>query len=240
MTTDSRVIEGVIKYLKKNTDCNIIIGEGSGHSDTFESYQVSGVDLLAKKYDVEIIDLNKDSQMKININNSLSLKKVKIAKTALESVIVSVPKLKIHSLTDVTLSLKNMLGVMVPKGSMHKGDLSKNIADLCSIVRPRIAVIDGIIAGELHETKGTPVEMNLIISGTDPVAVDSVGAYVMGKSPKSVRHIEYAHQKGLGVYDLNQITILGEPIKGVRKNFNDSFSSRMRQVREKVEKILPK
>ncbi len=61
------------------------------------------------------------------------------------------------------------MGALASKGSMHTGSLSKNIVDLASILRPSISVIDGIIGGEGHETSGNPVEMNLVIAGTDPV-----------------------------------------------------------------------
>ena len=173
ITTDSRVIEGVVKYIKQSGLNKVILG----------------------------------------------LKRVKIAKTALESRIVSVPKLKIHAGAGVTLSIKNMMGVMTPKGSMHRGNLSKNIADLASLVKPSLAVVDGIIAAEGHETNGSPVEMNLVLAGKDPVAVDAVGAAVMGVPARSVRHLIYAEQRGLGTYDLGQIEVVGEPIENVKKVF---------------------
>jgi len=157
--------------------------------------------------------------------NPLALKRVKIAKTALESTLISVPKLKLHRITGVTLSLKNMMGTVSRKGSMHS-HLSKNIADLASIVKPSIAVIDGIVAGEGHETSENPVEMNLVIAGTDPVAVDAVGAAVMGVSPKDIKHLCLAEEKGLGTCDLSKIEVLGQPIESVRRKFRKSRASK--------------
>ena len=157
------------------------------------------------------------------------MKKVKIARTALESTIVSIPKLKPHRWAGVTLSLKNMMGAMTPKGSMH-GHLSQNIVDLASIIKPSIAVIDGIIAGEGHETSGNPVEMNLVIAGTDPVAVDTVGATVMGIPLEYVKHLSLAEECGLGTCHLEQIQVLGEPIEKVRRKFRTSFLSKIAQI----------
>jgi uncharacterized protein (DUF362 family) len=88
-------------------------------------------------------------------------------------------------------------------------------------------VIDGIVAGEGHENSGNPVEMNLVIAGTDPVAVDAVGAAVMGIPPTSVKHLVLAEKKGLGTCNLEQITVLGEPIEKVRKKFNRSLTSKL-------------
>ena len=176
---------------------------------------------------VKLMDLNKDAFVEIYPPNPLALKKVKVARTSLECTIISVPKLKLHRMATVTLSLKNMMGVLASKGSMHRGSLSKNIVDLTSVIKPRISVIDGIIAGEGHETSGNPVEMNLVIVGTDPVAVDAVGAAVMGVSPCDVKHLVLADKKELGTIDFEKIAVIGEPIDEVKKKFRRSFSSRV-------------
>ena len=228
ITTDSRVIEGVVKFLKEHNIEDIIIGEGSGLSNTFEAFKIAGVDALAERHGVRLVDLNNDEFVEVYPPNPLSLKKVQVAKTALESTIISVPKLKLHRIATVTLSLKNMMGALASKGTMHAGlSLSENIADLASVLTPSLSVIDGIIEGEGHETSGNPVEMNLIIAGTDPVAVDAVGAAVMGIDPAEVKHLHLAEKKGLGTCNLEEITVLGEPVEKVTRKFNRSFSSKL-------------
>ncbi|MFQ6074306.1 MAG: DUF362 domain-containing protein [Candidatus Bathyarchaeia archaeon] len=227
ITTDSRVIEGIVKFLRERKIEEIIIGEGSGFADTFQAFKVAGVDAVAERWGVKLVDLNKDEFVDVNPPDPLSLKKVRVAKTALESTIISVPKLKPHRIAGVTLSLKNMMGALASKGSMHRGRLSRNIVDLASVLRPSISVVDGIIAGEGHETSGNPVEMNLVIAGTDPVAVDAVGAAVMGIPPTDVKHLILAEKKGLGTCNLEEIAVLGEPVEKVKRKFHRSFSSRL-------------
>jgi len=222
ITTDARVIEGVVKFLIQHNVKDIVVGEGTGHGDTLEAFKVAGVDKIAQKWNVRMVDLNRDEMVQVAPPNPVTLRKVKVARTVLESTIISVPKLKPHRLTTVTLSIKNMMGAMTPKASMHR-HLNQNIVDLVSIIKPRIAVIDGIIAGEGHETSGNPVEMNLVIAGTDPVAVDAVGASVMGVAPASVKHLRLAEEKGLGTLDLKRIEILGEPVEMVKRKFRRSF-----------------
>lgn len=223
ITTDSRVIEGVVKFLKQHGVEDIVIGEGSGFSDTFEAFRIAGVDAVAERWNVKLVDLNRDDFIPIRSPGPLA-NKVKIAKTALESTIISVPKLKPHRQAGVTLSIKNMMGAATPKGSMHL-NLSRNIAELASIIKPSIAVIDGIVACEGHETSENPVEMNLVIAGRDPVAVDAVGAAVMGIPPTEIKHLIFAERKGLGTCDLNHIEIVGERIERVRKKFKRSILS---------------
>ncbi|MFH0897311.1 MAG: DUF362 domain-containing protein [Candidatus Bathyarchaeota archaeon] len=220
ITTDARVVEGIVKFLKERKVEDITIGEGSGWGDTFQAFKVAGIDSVAERWGVKLIDLNKDEFVEVTTPNPLSLKRISVAKTALERIIISVPKLKVHGNATVTLSLKNMMGALAFKGTMHDGQLSKNIADLASILKPSIAVIDGIIAAEGHETRGRSVSMNVVITGTDPVAVDAVGSAVMGISPESVKHIRFAEEKKLGTCNIKEITVLGETVENVKRKFH--------------------
>jgi len=226
ITTDARIVEGIIRFLKEKGLNNIMIGEGSGLANTMRAFEVAGVDEVAKRLKVDLMDLNEDEYVIADVPSPLALKTIRISKTALNSAIISVPKLKLHRMAGVTLSLKNMMGVVSPKGQIHRS-LSKKIADLVSLVKPRLAVIDGIIGGEGHELAGKPVEMNLVLAGLDPVAVDTVGAAVMDFDVKKAEHILLAAKKGLGICDLNKIRTLGEPIEKVKKKFKPSFSMRL-------------
>ncbi|MEM2027018.1 MAG: DUF362 domain-containing protein [Candidatus Bathyarchaeia archaeon] len=225
VTTDGRVIEGIVRFLKERGIGNIIVGEGSGLANTLEAFRVAGLDKIGEKWNIKLMDLNKDDFIEVYPPNPLALRKVRVAKTALESTIISVPKLKVHRLTTVTLGLKNMMGALASKGSMHNGRLNENIADLASILKPSLTVIDGIVAGEGHEVSGSPVEMNLVIAGTDPVAVDAVGAAVMGISPTEVKHLVLAEKKGLGTCRLENIEVIGEPVERVKRKFRRSLVS---------------
>jgi len=147
ITTDSRVVEGIVKFLKEHGKDNIVIGEGSGFADTFQAFKNAGIDKVGERWNVKLMDLNKDVFVEVYPPNPLSLKRVKVAKTALESTVISVPKLKLHRMAAVTLGLKNMMGALASKGNMHNGHLNENIADLASVLKPSLTVIDGIIAG---------------------------------------------------------------------------------------------
>ncbi len=222
ITTDARVVEGVVTFLRARGVEEIVIGEGSGWADTFNAFAVAGIDGVAKRWGVQLVDLNKDSFVTVKPPKPLALTQVRVAKTVVDSTLISVPKLKIHGSATVTLSLKNVMGALASKGVMHNGRLSQNIADLAAALPPRIAVIDGIVAGEGHETRGSPVAMNLVIASTDPVATDAVGAAVMGVPPETVPHLRFAMEKGLGTCDLAKITVIGEPIAAVQRRFHRS------------------
>jgi uncharacterized protein (DUF362 family) len=219
ITTDARVVEGIVKYFRKQGSHTLMIGEGSGWAETMQAFKVAGIDRVAEQWAVTLVDLNHDHFVSASPPNPLALTQVRVAQTAIQSTIISVPKLKSHGSATVTLGLKNMMGALASKGTMHNGRLHQNIADLASLLPPQLTVIDGVIAGEGHETRGRPLALNLVIAGVDPVATDTVGAAVMGIPPATVQHLRYAAQKGLGTNDLNTIRVLGESIARVQRRF---------------------
>ncbi|MHA2298526.1 MAG: DUF362 domain-containing protein [Candidatus Hodarchaeales archaeon] len=222
MTTDPRVIAAIVKWLAKDASVDkkhIIIGEGGVTGTTDKAFKVNGIGETAAELGVKLVNLNKDERVEVEVSDPLSLEKASLARTAVEAdFIISVPSLKIHSMAITTLSLKNMMGAILPKGVMHT-ELNKRIADLCSVLKPDLAVIDGIIGGEVDEVSGNPVEMNTIIISTDPVAADAVGSAVMSVDPGRLDYLKYASQKGLGKGDLLDVNVIGQRIEDVRKRF---------------------
>ncbi|MEM2314648.1 MAG: DUF362 domain-containing protein, partial [Candidatus Bathyarchaeia archaeon] len=60
VTTDGRVIEGIIRFLKEHGRNDIVVGEGSGLTDTFEAFKIAGLEKLGERWNVKLMDLNKD------------------------------------------------------------------------------------------------------------------------------------------------------------------------------------
>jgi uncharacterized protein (DUF362 family) len=122
--------------------------------------------------------------------------------------------------TKVTLGMKNMFGMLTTKwkGKYHMQGMDKVIHDINLVLRPHLTVIDGFVAmegrGPVH---GRPVKMDTIITSTDPVAADSIGAKVMGFYPQEIDHIKWAHQSGLG--EMEEIEVVGDGVEAVRQIF---------------------
>ncbi|MFX1276167.1 MAG: DUF362 domain-containing protein [Promethearchaeota archaeon] len=219
--TSTDTIEGIIQYLIDESNISpekITVADGGQTSSTQRTIKLNDVYRL-EEYGITIADLNQDKRISdIKINNPLALKSINIAKTVMDvSCIISVPSLKTHSMAGTTLSMKNMMGAILPKGVMHS-NIHKKIADLTSLFRSKMKfqVIDGIIGSDGFEIGGSPVEMDLIIAGEDPVAVDTVGSAVIGYTPK---YLKFAEKKGLGIANLENIEIIGSKIEEVFKRF---------------------
>jgi len=225
VTTDSRVVEGVIEFLRDNGAQDVIIGEG-GNRHTERAFEVTGIREMALRNGLKVVNFNNDESVEVEIPLAKVLHKVPIARTVLESTcIINVPKLKIHHMAQVTLSIKNLMGVIVgDRGAIMHRQIDEKLVDLASFVRPKLNVIDGIVGSEMDEVRGKPVPMNVIIAGRNMVATDAVGCAVMGVDPETVRHLQLAEERGLGVASLDAITVLGEPIEAVRRRFRRGLS----------------
>jgi uncharacterized protein (DUF362 family) len=113
--------------------------------------------------------------------------------------IVSMPKVKTHHWTGVTLSLKNMFGIIPgcrygwPKNVLHWAGTHESILDLCATVRPHFVIADGIVAMEGDgPLNGSPRYFNTILLADDPVAADATLARLMGLSAEKIAHIREA------------------------------------------------
>jgi uncharacterized protein (DUF362 family) len=138
---------------------------------------------------------------------------------------LSIPKLKTHSMSQVTLSIKNQFGLVHQKSRIadHNYRIHQKFADIYRVIRPDFALIDGLIAtNHGHYPTGynagkCVVPMDLLIGGIDPLATDVVGAALMGFDLKDVRHLELAASTGLGTGDINSIEIVNRDLLDARK-----------------------
>lgn len=220
VTTDPRVIEGVINFLRSIGVSNIVVGEG-GAGDTERAFDVVGIREVTKKYGIKLVNLNRDSIVSIKIPGALALHEVGVAETALKSTcIINVPKLKVHHMALVTLSMKNLMGLILPKSIMHN-QINEKIMDLAVLFQDKVKlnIIDGLVGSEVDEVHGSPVKMDLIIAGTNIVAVDTVATAVMGIDPSKVGYLKLAEEKGLGTANLREIEVVGEKIENVKRKF---------------------
>ena len=232
--TDARMTEAITRIVLERKPKSVIIGEGSAvgydfpeWQDTMKSMEESGTKEVADRLGVPLVDLNADRHREVEVPNPLVMKSVKIAQTVLDSdVLISVPVMKTHIRSAVTLSLKNMKGVMpgAEKKKTHRLGLELAIADLISIVKPHFAVVDGLVGMEgLWEYPEDCVPMGLVGAGREPVAVDSVFAQIMGVWPADVMHLVNCQRKGLGVFDPEAIERVGVPLDQVRRPFRPAF-----------------
>ncbi|MEG0779255.1 MAG: DUF362 domain-containing protein [Oscillospiraceae bacterium] len=139
--------------------------------------------------------------------------------------IITVPVMKTHDQTEITLGMKNLKGTMtdVYKKQFHKMGLVGSVCDLVETLKPAIEIIDGTFGQQgLGPIFGETKEMNLIIGSKDLVACETVTGLIMGYEPEEVMITKNAARRGLGEMDINKITVLGAQIADVKSRFKRS------------------
>src|SRR3984885_57849 len=173
------------------------------------------------------VDFNLDDVKRVVLGTHASrLNELYLPKTVLGvDFLVSMPKLKTHHWAGVTLSLKNMFGVVPgscygwPKNILHWAGIDRAILDINAAVRPDFAIVDGITGMEGNgPVQGTSKPAGVLVLGDDPVAVDSTCARVMGLRPEKIDHIARAGLL-LGHIHPEKIKQIGESIESSRTPF---------------------
>ncbi len=220
-TTDPMVVEAIVNRLRTIKVEPMIIESDATGTDADKAFIASGMKELCDRLGVEWRNLRHDNdRVEIKINGGEALKSIKVPRIVTENPVVSAAKLKTHMQTQVTLGMKNMFGILPDKfkGKFHLLGMDKVIVDVCVAVKPALIVIDGFVGLEgKGPVNGTPVKMDAIIAGIDPVATDYTAARVMGFDPERIGQIRLAKERGLG--DWEEIEVVGDGVEAVRREF---------------------
>jgi len=200
----------------------VVVGEGPGHQRDTELVLIEGgfADHLHQQR-ISFVDLNRDELVERRLlANYTGMKSLWLPRTILESdFVVSMPKVKAHHWSGVTLSMKNMFGVVPgakygwPKNVLHWKGIQESILDICATVPVHFVIADAIIAMEGNgPLNGSARPLNTIVLADDPVAADATCARLMGFDPEKVAHIRVAAQF-LGNSSVAQIDQLGEAVR---------------------------
>jgi len=141
-----------------------------------------------------------------------SLKMTKVHELILKSdVFINVPVLKHHGGANITITMKNLMGIVWDRKYWHANDLHQCIADFAAFRKPDLNIVDAYRVMKRNGPRGVSVDdvvlmRNQIIS-TDMVAADAAGCKLFGIEPLSVKHIKLGGQSGIGNYDLESLNI---------------------------------
>jgi uncharacterized protein (DUF362 family) len=219
--THPQVAVSVAEWFRSHGfDC--LIGENGGR----RLLSHTGVTQLADSGGIAIHDPLTDL-VERPLPGGLLLKKTLISRTVLESHVVSIPKMKTHLEAVMSLSLKNLKGCVGGrlKGQpederirYHRIGMSECIADVASVIRPRLAVVDAIRAMEgigPGRAMSHIRRLGLVVAGYDAVAVDAVCCRIAGVDPREVKHITLAARHGLGTAKAGEIDVTGLSLESV-------------------------
>ncbi len=217
-TTHPAILEAMIQLLQEE-NVHVTYGDSPAFHSPQSAAKKCGLASVADKYDVALADFVHDEE--VFFEEALLNKKFRIAKGILEADgVISLPKFKTHGMQKMTGCIKNQFGC-VPgplKGEMHvklpdANDFAKMLVDLNSFVKPRLYVMDGIMAMEGNGPRGgSPSKMQLLMVSSDPVALDATMCRMIDLDPALVPTTILGQEIGMGTYDTNKIELVGDPI----------------------------
>jgi uncharacterized protein (DUF362 family) len=207
---------------------SVIVAEGPGHCrDAQLVLEQSGLGAVLADSRLEFVDLNHDDVVLVpNRFGRTTLPHLALPST-LKRVdwIVSLPKMKTHHWAGVTLSMKNLFGVMPgiyygwPKNLLHHAGIAQSILDINAAVKPHLAIVDGIIGMEGDgPIMGTAKHVGALVMGTNLPAVDATCARLMKIDPARVEYLAAASGR-LGPIAEKHIEQRGESIASLAQPF---------------------
>ena len=229
INTHPAVIAAAVEAFRRLGAREVVVAEGPGHRrDTEHLVAASGLFRTLTDLGARYVDLNHDDVRAVTLRSQFTqLGRLQLPDTILGAdLIVSMPKLKTHHWAGVTLSLKNMFGIVPgmiygwPKNVLHWAGIHESVVDInSSLPAPQFAIVDGIVGMEGNgPIQGDAKPCGALVFGDDLVAVDATAARLMSIDPRKIKYLQHAAQF-LGNIEHEQIAQIGEPLESLRKEF---------------------
>ena len=217
-TTHPSVFSAVCELLLSNGYGKLGYGDSSGgaYQNVRPVADACGIAAAADGLCVPLADFSRGVE---TAYDGITAKSFVLCPAVLEyDAIVNVCKMKTHMLERITGAVKNLFGAVygLNKGAAHvkypnADEFAKMMADLNNMLRPRLHIMDGIVAMEGNGPQsGNPVRMNLLLASEDPVALDSVFCSLVHLDPELVPTNVRGSEYGCGVYRFDQIEVVTE------------------------------
>ncbi len=212
--TTARLIEELVVLLKEYGLQHISLAEGPANGSFRQIASGMGLDLLAERYGVNLIDVFDGPFARVTTGEIT----LSINKTVLDADhVIDMPVMKTHSEAMVSLGLKNLKGVLdtASRKRCHSADpgsdLNDRLVKLGEILRPSLTIIDGIYTLERGPNcSGNAFRADVIVASRDVISADKVGATILGISPQTVPHLARAAENQGRPPDLSDIHLLGD------------------------------
>lgn len=220
-TTDPIVVDAIIKKLADLPVKVYVVESDATITNATSAYETTGMKEVCERNGVEFLNLRHvKERVKLLVPDGEVLRSITVPRIVTESAVISAAKLKTHAQAGVTLGMKNMFGLLPDKfkGKYHLKGISKVIVDINRVLKPAFTVIDGFVGMEGEgPIYGAPVQMDVIIAGTDVVATDATACRIMGIDPHEIKHVLKAADEGMG--EIDDVQVVGEKLETVSRPF---------------------
>ncbi len=209
--TDPEVVRGAIRAVGRFAPARVLVGDGPIWGvDIREALERTGIEAVCRQEGVDCVDLDGFGSLVLPVPDGVVVNRLKFSALIRQvDCVISVPVLKTHMYTGVSLSIKNMKGCLykMEKTKLHRLNrtvpdpgkgrvLDWGIADMASVVLPDYALVDGTVGMEgLGPSVGTPRAAHLVLAGSNALAVDFAAVRLMGLDAFSVPHLNLIRER---------------------------------------------
>jgi uncharacterized protein (DUF362 family) len=222
LTTDTRVVDALVRYLISHANPHkiLIVESDSWCRLADEAFDMLGYrELESISPKVKLVNLTKMSTLDVQLPFPSDIKSIRLPRLFMETdFFISVAKLRTHH-TVISCILKNQFGC-VPrrfKGRYHPY-LNNILTNLNLLLRPDWCVVDGIVGADVR-----PRKVGLMLASSDPVAIDSVCARIMGFNPEKIPHIKAAAKQSVGLMQDIRVLFDGDARADIRSVITPPF-----------------
>ncbi len=220
IVTHPEVVAAAIDFFRE-AGAEVAVGESPIVGvDVQEAFAAAGVTAVAGRRGCPLIDMDRRPCVEVIVPAGRIVHSLKVCPEALEyDFVVSVPVMKRHMHTGVTLAVKNMKGCLWRRSKVElhmlpaldgcpDKPLDVAIADMASVLRPHLAVVDGTVGMEgLGPSAGRPKPLDAVVAGADAFAADAVACQLMGTAAEDIPHLRLGAERGYGTIELDRVTV---------------------------------
>jgi uncharacterized protein (DUF362 family) len=223
ITTEPQVVAAAIDIFRKN-GADVYVGESPITGvKTMEAFEITGIAQVCKKRNCPLIDMDKRPNIPVELPHGIAIKSLKLCAEMFEfDLFVSIPVMKTHMHTEVTLGVKNMKGclwrrskvvlhMLDPIAGFDDKPLNIAIADMSYVLKPHLTIIDGTVGLEgIGPSAGQPKPFDVVVASADVFAADAVACRLMGTDANEVPHLRIAAQRGYGNINVSGMNVFPE------------------------------
>jgi len=243
VTTHPRVVAAAIDAFR-GAGAEVSVGESPITGvNTMEAFEATGIGAVSRERDCPLIDMDARPCVEVALPEGEAIRQLKVCPEVLEhDIVVSIPVMKMHMHTVVTLAVKNMKGCLWRRSKVElhmlppaqDGDvrsLDIAIADMAGVLCPHFSLIDGTVGMEgLGPSAGTAKPLGVVVAGVDAFAADAVACRLMGRDAAGVPHLRIGAGRGCGVIDVERIAVspdnwmsFADPFEAAPRNLSIEF-----------------
>jgi uncharacterized protein (DUF362 family) len=212
VTTNPQLVAGLVTLALEAGAASVTVVDRSCAGDA-EAFDVSGIGSAVQQAGGRVKLLAEQHLREVHLPKGRLLTSASLIADLWDAdTIINVPIAKTHSLAGLTMSMKNLMGVLGGnRGEIMHPDLPTKICDLNTAIRPHLVVLDAYRILTAHGPTGGNLAdvstLKTVVVGTNQASVDAFGTTLFGMKPTDLAYLVQAAQRGMGVIDLAQLRI---------------------------------